>query len=75
MQNILGTHIDRDETNTLVARSEGWVTGIRLAALALRHRRGNEAVKGSLSANNRYVMEYLVSEILENQDVQILKKS
>jgi LuxR family maltose regulon positive regulatory protein len=67
VQNILGTHIDRDETNTLVARSEGWVTGIRLAALALRHRRGNEAVKGSLSANNRYVMEYLVSEILENQ--------
>jgi LuxR family maltose regulon positive regulatory protein len=67
VQNILGTQLDREETNALVTQSEGWVTGIRLAALAMRHRKGNEAVKGSLSADNRYVVDYLVSEILDNQ--------
>ena len=67
LQNILGSQLDREETNALVTQSEGWVTGIRLAALAMRHRKGNEAVKGSLAADNRYVMDYLVSEILENQ--------
>ena len=67
MENILGTQIDRNKTDALVAQSEGWVTGIRLAALALRHRKGKESIAGSLAADNRYVMDYLVSEILENQ--------
>jgi LuxR family maltose regulon positive regulatory protein len=67
VQNLLGTQVDRKETDALVAQSEGWVTGIRLAALALRHREGQEAIGGQLSANNRYVTEYLVAEILENQ--------
>jgi LuxR family maltose regulon positive regulatory protein len=67
LQNILGPLVDSDEANKLLEQSEGWVTGIRLAALALRHRKGKERVAGRLSANNRYVMEYLVSEILENQ--------
>lgn len=67
VQNLLRTQIDMQETNKLVAQSEGWVTGIRLAALAQRLRKGNEDVKGSLSVDNRYVVDYLVSEILENQ--------
>jgi LuxR family maltose regulon positive regulatory protein len=67
VQHILGNQVDRTETNALVAQSEGWVTGIRLAALALRHRKGRLHIDGKLSAKNRYVMEYLVSEILENQ--------
>jgi LuxR family maltose regulon positive regulatory protein len=67
VKNVLGTQIDRNETDALVAQSEGWVTGIRLAALALRHRKGKESIEGSLAADNRYVMDYLVSEILENQ--------
>ncbi len=67
VQNLLGTQVDRNETDALVEQSEGWVTGIRLAALALRHRKGKQVAVGKLSANNRYVMEYLVSEILDNQ--------
>ncbi|UCE00964.1 MAG: helix-turn-helix transcriptional regulator, partial [Chloroflexota bacterium] len=60
VQNLLRTQIDMQETNKLVAQSEGWVTGIRLAALAQRLRKGNEDVKGSLSVDNRYVVDYLV---------------
>jgi len=70
LQKILETGVERSAANSLVEQSEGWVTGIRLAALALRHRIGKESVQlleGELTANNRYVSDYLMSEILENQ--------
>jgi LuxR family maltose regulon positive regulatory protein len=48
-------------------QTEGWVTGIRLAALAMRHRIGQGAFPGQLSLQNPYVTEYLVNEILSKQ--------
>ncbi len=67
VKNILDNRVDRNGTDALVKQSEGWVTGIRLAALSMRHRQGKERINDTLTATNRYVMDYLVSEILENQ--------
>jgi len=49
------------------AKAEGWVTGLRLAALAMRHRIGSKNLDLNFSLNNRYVSEYLLSEILAKQ--------
>lgn len=66
-QKMIGETIDQFVLSQVDTRAEGWVTGLRLAALALRHRIGRDSFEGELSLNNRYVTEYLVTEILAKQ--------
>ncbi|MEJ2265035.1 MAG: LuxR C-terminal-related transcriptional regulator [Anaerolineales bacterium] len=66
-QEMLGNSVDPGEIDKMNTQAEGWVTGLRLAALALRHRIGANAIQGELSAQNRYVSEYLFNEILAGQ--------
>jgi len=64
---MTGVSIDEDSLAEIDAKAEGWVTGLRLAALAMRHRIGRENLDLKLTLNNRYVSEYLLSEILAKQ--------
>jgi len=66
-QNMVEIPIDQKMISELDTGTEGWVTGLRLAALAMRHRVGRDALPEELSVKNRYVTEYLVSEILARQ--------
>ncbi len=50
------------------ARIEGWITGLRLAALSLQSGQTLEAfVKALQQSGGRYVMAYLLSEVLMGQ--------
>ena len=44
-------------------RTEGWVAGLRFAALAL-NAKGDDQLIPEVSADNRFAMEYLLSEVL-----------
>ena len=66
-QKMLDIPIDQSAIRELDEQSEGWVTGLRLAALALRHRIAGDSLQGVISIYNRYVTEYLISEILAKQ--------
>jgi LuxR family maltose regulon positive regulatory protein len=71
LNKIIDSPIDWDdviEADTLV---EGWVTGLRLTALAMRHRISEDYQQRKISANNQYVTEYLISEILAKQESRI----
>ena len=48
-------------------KTEGWVTGLRLAALSLRHRENLDRVLTELPDDNRYVMDYMFAEVLSQQ--------
>ena len=66
MQNVLGVPLPDAAIAGLMARTEGWITSLRLVALALRY---SADVDGRLSAlqgvdHNRYVADYLMSEVL-----------
>jgi LuxR family maltose regulon positive regulatory protein len=51
---------------TLEARTEGWAAGLQLAAFALRKERDRpEKFLAAFSGDHRYVMDYLVVEVLE----------
>ena len=70
-QNMLGTAIDANLVSEMDVQAEGWVTGLRLAALAMQNRIGRNSFPGKLSISNRYVAEYLVAEILAKQAVTV----
>ena len=47
--------------------TEGWVAGLRLAALALRHRSDADAFLRGFNCDVRTVQDYLVEEVLSQQ--------
>ncbi len=59
-----------ETAQALEVRTEGWITGLQLAALAIKQDlvAGRvEAVVSTLAGDDRYVMEYLVAEVLSHQ--------
>jgi LuxR family transcriptional regulator, maltose regulon positive regulatory protein len=58
----------------LEERTEGWVAGLRLIALALRSRSDVAETEGFLatfSGGHRYVLEYLVGEVINTQSASL----
>jgi LuxR family maltose regulon positive regulatory protein len=72
MQETLHIDLTPETIARLAERSEGWVAGLRLIALAL-HSRSARSVKeaeeflATFSGGHRYVLEYLVGEVLDTQ--------
>ena len=67
LQQTTGAPVDSADAAILEEKTEGWVTGLRLAALSMR---GHKDLKRSLSGlpvQNRYVMDYVITEILSHQ--------
>lgn len=61
--------LDAEAVRTLAEHTEGWVTGLQLAALSLRDRSAAEtaAFVERFGASSQYVVDYLVDEVLSRQ--------
>ncbi|NNF99609.1 MAG: hypothetical protein HKM93_09545 [Desulfobacteraceae bacterium] len=55
----------------LQERTEGWIVGIRLAAVALRDSSDNDAFIQKLSGDHRSILDYLTDEVLSRQPPEI----
>ena len=51
----------------LEKRTEGWVTGLKLAALSMQSQPDARAFIDSFSGDNRYIADYLIEEVLQGQ--------
>jgi LuxR family transcriptional regulator, maltose regulon positive regulatory protein len=67
MQQALDTPLDAEALAMLAERTEGWGTGLRLAALTLST--GGDVARPELAADNRYVLDYLLNEVLTHVPV------
>jgi len=67
LQQITGTPVDNSVAAILEEKTEGWVTGLRMAVLSLRHRKDIKRILADLPVENRYVMDYVITEILSHQ--------
>lgn len=54
------------EMDVLEQRTEGWITGLHLAALALRQRPDRSAFIEAFTGNQRYLLDYVQEEILDH---------
>jgi len=52
---------------TLTSRTEGWITGLQLAGLALRQTSNAEEFVAAFAGDDRYIVDYLLDEVLEHQ--------
>ena len=71
LRGVLGRDIGPDGVLELEQRTEGWVTGLQLAAISMRDRDDIEAFISSFSGHNRHIVDYLVDEVLDRQSSDI----
>ena len=69
----MSLQLSSEDIATLEARTEGWIAGLQLAALALQ---GSLSMQGqpdttsfirSFTGSHRYILDYLVEEVLQRQ--------
>ena len=68
---LLGTQVDPATAAALQKKTEGWVTGLRLAVLSMRHRGGLDLKLLEPQVDAQYVMEYLFTEVFSRQPPEI----
>ncbi|MGE0793894.1 MAG: helix-turn-helix transcriptional regulator, partial [Acidimicrobiia bacterium] len=61
---------DRDVA-ALEARTEGWIAALQLAALSLRGRADVSGFIESFTGDDRFVVDYLIEEVLERQAPEV----
>src|SRR5215204_240482 len=64
---IVGTRLSAEDVAELEERTEGWVAGLQLAALAMRDRSDISSFIAAFTGSNRYVVDYLAEEVLARQ--------
>ncbi len=64
---VMGLSLSADEITALETRTEGWITGLQLAALSMQGREDIPAFIRAFAGDNRYIVDYLVEEVLQRQ--------
>ncbi|MDB5080666.1 MAG: ATP-dependent transcriptional regulator [Chloroflexi bacterium] len=71
LQNSPGPDLTSEQIAVLEARTEGWIAGLQLAVLSLKSHQDPEQFIASFGGSHRYIMDYLVDEVLNLQTEDI----
>ena len=67
LREVMGLRLTTADITALESRTEGWIAGLQLAALALQGQADTELFIASFSGSHRFVLDYLVEEVLQQQ--------
>ena len=78
LNDAMGLRLAADEVAALEARTEGWIAGLQLAAISMQGRQdagANHVAEfiHSFTGSHRFVMDYLVEEVLHQQTASVQK--
>jgi LuxR family maltose regulon positive regulatory protein len=59
--------LSADEVNSLERKTEGWIAGLQLAAISMQSGEDISEFVRDLEGDNRYIMDYLIEEVLKIQ--------
>jgi LuxR family maltose regulon positive regulatory protein len=77
LNQVMGLRLSADNLAALETRTEGWIAGLQMAALALQgtvSMPDQQAATGfikSFTGSHRFVLDYLIEEVLERQPANI----
>jgi LuxR family maltose regulon positive regulatory protein len=77
LNQVMNLDLDAVDIQALNKRTEGWIAGLQMASLALRAKisaQGQENIHPFVRAftgSNRYVLDYLVEEVFQQQSEQV----
>ncbi|MGH9230167.1 MAG: LuxR C-terminal-related transcriptional regulator [Acidimicrobiales bacterium] len=67
LNDAMGLELTTADVDALEARTEGWIAALQLAALSLRGRDDRAAFVADFAGADRFVVDYLVDEVLDRQ--------
>lgn len=71
LRQMVGSDMSPQDVSLLQARTEGWIAGLKLAALSLQGRDDVHNVVESFAGSHRYVVDYLIEEVLSRQPADV----
>ena len=71
LNQVMGLQLTAAEIEALAGRTEGWIAGLQLAALSLQRQSDSATFIQSFSGSHHFVLDYLVSEVLEGQPADV----
>lgn len=72
LNQAMGLDLSADAIASLEMRTEGWIAGLQLAAISMHGHAGDHATFiDSFTGSHRFVMDYLVEEVLAQQPVAV----
>jgi LuxR family maltose regulon positive regulatory protein len=67
LNQTMGLGLSAEDLATLEARTEGWIVGLQMAALSMQRRQDVSQFIQTFSGSHRYVLDYLLEEVLDRQ--------
>jgi LuxR family maltose regulon positive regulatory protein len=64
LADVMDLALSPSDVATLTARTEGWIIGLQLAALAMRDQVDHESFLASFAGSHRFVVDYLMEEVI-----------
>jgi len=71
LNEVMGLHLDVGSVAMFEKRTEGWIAGLQMAALSMQNRKDLLGFIEGFSGTNRYILDYLLEEVLAGQSPEI----
>jgi len=71
LNRMMGLGLSEEDINALETRTEGWIAGLQLAAISMQGSKDTRSFIKSFTGSHRFVMDYLIEEVLEQQPEKI----
>ncbi|MCP4164963.1 MAG: hypothetical protein GY759_03595 [Chloroflexi bacterium] len=71
LRHAVSVELEVDHIKALVSRTEGWAAGLQMAALSMRERPDIGGFIQTFTGSNRYILDYLLEEVLCRQSEYI----
>lgn len=67
LNQVMDLRLSSDDVAALEQRTEGWIAGLQLAALSMLGREDVTDFIAAFTGSHRYILDYLVEEVLQRQ--------
>jgi LuxR family transcriptional regulator, maltose regulon positive regulatory protein len=71
LNRVMGLNLSEGEIAALENRTEGWIAGLRLAAISLQGRADIAGFIQAFTGSHHFVLDYLVEEVLQKQSAGV----
>ena len=71
LNDVMNLDLTSNDISALEERTEGWIAGLQLSALTLQGRENRSELVKEFAGDNRFVLDYLLEEVLNCQTEQV----
>jgi LuxR family maltose regulon positive regulatory protein len=67
LNQVMSLELSADDVAALASRTEGWIAGLQMAAASMQGRKDTASFIQAFTGSDRYILDYLVEEVLHHQ--------